>query len=249
MITRHGQEQVGTGLASASAETRRSCAGTRITDGDLWQRELPARFHALRVPTRCPYLPDELGHGLVKTIEHVVDRQRWSREVSGLQAERIVNLDRCAFVKIAEKGIGMNNLDTDGLARGGRKVAEVRRNDAIRVVRGHRRGKHVAVARIVRHRRLKRGNGRLGNRRILKRALHRLEQVPGLLRSCPTILDQLVGDLIEDSLAPTDSEHVLLSDPQQRVPQRKRIQHAGIKHDRDEHIRTIWTAPDANRYL
>ncbi len=116
---------------------------TRTESGEL---RLPSGFHTLRPGPSCSQARDELRDMRVEPIEHIFHRHRRTTEIGSLLVQYRVNPCRCAFVDAAEERIGMSDLDPERLARGGREVAQVGRDDRLRIVRRHGRREHVRSA-------------------------------------------------------------------------------------------------------
>ena len=125
------------------------------------------------------------------------------------------------------------------LARGGREVAQVGRDDRLRIVRRHGRREHVAVGGLVRHPRLERGDRQGRDLGVLERAVHGVNQLCGLPGRPAIVVHEVPNDLIEDPSAPTDLVEVLLGATQQRVPQWQRVQNARIEENGKRHTPTI----------
>jgi hypothetical protein len=160
----------------------------------------------------------ELRDAPLKAIEHPADGDGRPGEVGRLLDERVVNPSRLILMQLAEKGVGMNDLDAERFAGARREVPQVEGDDRPGIARRRRRSENVVVGGLVRHLWCSCGNQGLGDFRVVERATHGVQQVRGLLRSRSAILDEVARHFVEDPSAPSDREQIFPGDPQERIP-------------------------------
>ena len=115
----------------------------------------------------------------------------------------------------------------------GREVAEVERDDDLRF-RDDRRRKHVAILRGVCQARLGLGDRCPINVRRIERGAHGRDQPVGVPARDP-LRHEVASGFLEDARTPERLEQVPLGHAEQRVPQRERIEDAGIENDPEGH--------------
>jgi hypothetical protein len=153
-----------------------------------------------------------------------------------------------ALVQVAQKDVRMQHLDREWLARGCRKVAQVRLTiasaspEATAAASTCRSAASLAIA---------------GSRAAISASdtsasgnASRIAPIrfPGLLGRRTAIVDEVASDLVEDAAAPTNRVEVLLSGAQERVAQRQGIQHTGVEHDSERHVWKMCRRADATGY-
>jgi hypothetical protein len=122
-------------------------------------------------------------------------------------------------VEVEQELVGVDRLDAERLAGGGREAVEVAGDDELGVG-GDRGGEDVPILGIVGHRRLEpldHGSVDLG---FLERFAHRGLDPIGLLGGDP-VLDEVARHLLEDPGAPERRVELELCEPQQRVAERE----------------------------
>jgi hypothetical protein len=167
--------------------------------------------------------------------DHLSERDRRSRERGSLAAEQLEDQDLIGDKELAQELVRPDDLDTEVLKRARAKVGQVLRDDEVSTSRDGC-GRNMVVAGIAIHHRLNASDLVRVSHRVRERLVHQRDEASRLYRSGAPVPDEVAFDLIEDPSAPDDFEELGLGAAQQRVPQRRRIEHAGVEDRGDGHF-------------
>jgi len=178
----------------------------------------------------------EAWHRGFEEADQLLERDGRSRQRGSLPVEQVEDQRLVGGKELAQQVVRVGDMYFEVLKHARAKVGQVVRHDELSASR-HGRGSDVVVVGIAIHRRLEASDLLRIGPRVRERLVHERHEASRLDRRGAAVPDEIAFDLLEDPGAPDDLEELGFGAAQQRVPERCRIEHAGVEDRGKGHSR------------